>query len=301
MALAFQATLPEEMNKQGEVEYAASFVRWFAEEASRTYGDTIPSQQQNTVVMTIKQPVGVCGIITLWNFPAAMVTRKVAPALAAGCSVVIKPPSETPHTCLALVKLAVESSVPGKCIQVCPTRDRLATLELATNPKIAKIRFTGSTGAIPSCATSQIPSLSPIFKQALRDSGCNVIKCLARCVEIGSPADETDFPDMRTFLPQIEGVLSKSILSKYGHLESAAKCMKARDFLAPPSVVPNVLANLKDYEVCETRSQNAKYFLVTGEVPLSQLNLPRNTRKLFYSPNGHEEIVLVSPSYWFTT
>ncbi|KAL2793812.1 Aldehyde/histidinol dehydrogenase [Aspergillus keveii] len=134
------------MEAKGEVEYAASFVRWFAEEASRTYGDTIPSQRQNTVIMTIKQPVGVCGIITPWNFPAAMVTRKVAPALAAGCSVVIKPPSETPHTCLALVKLAVESGIPGKCIQVCPTRDRLATLELATNPKIAKISFTGSTG-----------------------------------------------------------------------------------------------------------------------------------------------------------
>ncbi|KAL2785358.1 Aldehyde/histidinol dehydrogenase [Aspergillus keveii] len=131
---------------KGEVEYAASFVRWFAEEASRMYGDTIPSQQQNTVVMTIKQPVGVCGIITPWNFPAAMVTRKVAPALAAGCAVVIKPPSETPHTCIVLVKLAVESGVPGKCIQVCPTKDRLATLELATNPKVAKISFTGSTG-----------------------------------------------------------------------------------------------------------------------------------------------------------
>ncbi|KAL3455018.1 Aldehyde/histidinol dehydrogenase [Aspergillus heterothallicus] len=130
---------------RGEVDYAASFVRWFAEEASRTYGDTIPSQQQDTVVMTVKQPIGVCGIITPWNFPAAMVTRKVSLALAAGCSVVIKPPSETPHTCLALVRLAVESGLPGKCIQVCPTLDRLATLELVTNPKIAKISFTGST------------------------------------------------------------------------------------------------------------------------------------------------------------
>lgn len=80
-----------------------------------------------------------------WNFPAAMITRKVGPALAAGCSVVIKPPSETPHTCLALVKLAVESGIPSRCIQVCPTKDRTASLELASNPKVAKISFTGST------------------------------------------------------------------------------------------------------------------------------------------------------------
>ena len=90
-----------------------------------------------------------CGVTDLklsWNFPAAMITRKVGPALAAGCSVVIKPPSETPHTCLALVKLAVEAGIPARCIQVCPTRDRSASLELVTNPKVAKISFTGSTG-----------------------------------------------------------------------------------------------------------------------------------------------------------
>lgn len=75
-----------------------------------------------------------------------MITRKVGPALAAGCSVVIKPPSETPYTCLALVKLAVEAGIPAKCIQVCPTKDRSATLELVTNPNVAKISFTGSTG-----------------------------------------------------------------------------------------------------------------------------------------------------------
>jgi succinate-semialdehyde dehydrogenase / glutarate-semialdehyde dehydrogenase len=81
-----------------------------------------------------------------WNFPAAMITRKIAPALAAGCSVVIKPPSETPYSCLALTKLAVEAGLPSKTIQVCPTKDREAATELATNPLIAKISFTGSTG-----------------------------------------------------------------------------------------------------------------------------------------------------------
>lgn len=130
---------------EGEVVYAASFVSWFAEEATRSYGTTIPSSTTNTSVFVTKEPVGVCGIITPWNFPAAMITRKVAPALAAGCAVVIKPPSETPHTCLALVKLAVEADLPGSIFQVCPTKDREAALELATNEKICKISFTGST------------------------------------------------------------------------------------------------------------------------------------------------------------
>jgi succinate-semialdehyde dehydrogenase/glutarate-semialdehyde dehydrogenase len=130
---------------KGEVIYAASFVSWFAEEATRSYGVTIPSSSSNTTLMTIKQPVGVCGIITPWNFPAAMITRKIAPALGAGCSVVIKPPSETPHTCLALTKLAVEAGLPPSVIQVCPTKNRQAASELAVHPLVRKLSFTGST------------------------------------------------------------------------------------------------------------------------------------------------------------
>lgn len=106
---------------------------------------TIPSSTPHTTVMTIKQPVGVCGIITPWNFPAAMITRKIAPAFAAGCAVVIKPPSETPFTCLALTKLAVEAGLPPKIIQACPTKNREAALELVANPLVRKISFTGST------------------------------------------------------------------------------------------------------------------------------------------------------------
>jgi succinate-semialdehyde dehydrogenase/glutarate-semialdehyde dehydrogenase len=129
----------------GEVAYAASFISWFAEEATRAYGMTIPSSAPRTTLMTIREPVGVCGIITPWNFPAAMITRKVGPALAAGCSVVIKPPSETPYTCLALTKLAVQAGIPPALIQVCPTKNREAATELATNPLVRKISFTGST------------------------------------------------------------------------------------------------------------------------------------------------------------
>lgn len=130
---------------KGEVLYAASFVAWFAEEATRSYGITIPSSYSNTTLMTVREPIGVCGIITPWNFPAAMITRKVGPALAAGCSVVIKPPSETPFTCNALTELAIQAGIPSSVIQVCPTKNREAATELATNPLVRKISFTGST------------------------------------------------------------------------------------------------------------------------------------------------------------
>ncbi|KAI0905176.1 aldehyde dehydrogenase [Ustulina deusta] len=142
MSLENGKTLAE---AKGEVLYAASFISWFAEEATRSYGVTIPSSTPHTTLMTIREPVGVCGIITPWNFPAAMITRKVGPALAAGCTVVIKPPSETPFTCLALTRLAVEAGLPPAAIQVCPTKDRKAAAELATTPLVKKLSFTGST------------------------------------------------------------------------------------------------------------------------------------------------------------
>lgn len=129
-----------------EIKYAASFVSWFAEEATRSYGDTIPSSYKDAEVLTFNEPVGVCAIITTWNFPAAMITRKIAPALAAGCSVVIKPPRETPFSALALAKLALAAGIPPDCIHVVPTSDRKAALQLATNPKVRKLSFTGSTG-----------------------------------------------------------------------------------------------------------------------------------------------------------
>lgn len=131
---------------KGEVVYAASFISWFAEEATRSYGVTIPSSTPHTTLMTTREPIGVCGIITPWNFPAAMITRKVGPALAAGNSVVIKPPSETPYTCIALTKLAVKAGLPPATIQVCPTKDRAAATEIAKNPLVKKLSFTGSTG-----------------------------------------------------------------------------------------------------------------------------------------------------------
>ena len=128
-----------------ELTLAAAMTSWFAEEATRAYGDTIPSSYKNTNVLTFREPVGPCGIITPWNFPAAMITRKIAPAFAAGCSVVIKPPAETPFSALALAKLAIQAGIPKDAIHVVPTTDLEAAQELATSAKIKKLSFTGST------------------------------------------------------------------------------------------------------------------------------------------------------------
>ncbi|KAK1515351.1 succinate-semialdehyde dehydrogenase [Colletotrichum costaricense] len=128
-----------------EVNATAGLAAWFAEEAVRSYGDVIPSSFPNTTVMTFREPVGVCAIVTPWNFPAMMVARKIAPAFAAGCSVVIKPPSETPFSVLALAKLALDAGLPRKLLHVLPTKDRNAATELARHPLVAKLSFTGST------------------------------------------------------------------------------------------------------------------------------------------------------------
>ena len=134
--------LPE---AKGEIAYAASFIEWFAEEAKRTYGDVIPQHQNDKRLVVIKQPVGVCGLITPWNFPAAMITRKAAPALAAGCTVVIKPATQTPYSAFALVELAQRAGVPQGVINVVTGSASEIGAELTSNPQVRKISFTGST------------------------------------------------------------------------------------------------------------------------------------------------------------
>ncbi|KAK9325700.1 aldehyde dehydrogenase domain-containing protein [Lipomyces orientalis] len=132
---------------KGEVAYAASFMDWFAGEAPRAYGDVIaPSVGVNRAI-TIKQPIGVCAIITPWNFPAAMITRKVSAAIAAGCTVVIKPDSETPYTAIALAKLAKIAGIPDGVVNVVTTKSYLKEVgeKLCTDERIKKVSFTGST------------------------------------------------------------------------------------------------------------------------------------------------------------
>jgi len=130
---------------KGEVAYAASFVEWFAEEGKRAYGETIPAVAADKRMLVIKQPIGVCAAITPWNFPAAMITRKVAPALAAGCTVVVKPAEQTPLTALALAELAHRAGFPAGVFNVI-TGDPVAIGgELTSNPTVRKLSFTGST------------------------------------------------------------------------------------------------------------------------------------------------------------
>ena len=131
---------------KGEAAYGASFVEWFAEEAKRAYGRTIPTTTPTRRYVTIKQPVGVCAAVTPWNFPMAMITRKAAPALAAGCTIVLKPPSQTPLTALALAELAERAGVPAGVFNVVTT-DRASEVGrvMCESPLVRKFSFTGST------------------------------------------------------------------------------------------------------------------------------------------------------------
>ena len=130
----------------GEITYGASFVEWFAEEAKRVYGDTIPGHQEDKRIVVIKQPIGVVGAITPWNFPNAMITRKVAPALAVGCSVVLRPPTLTPLSALALAYLAQKAGIPAGVFNIVMGTDSSGMgKELCSNELVRKITFTGST------------------------------------------------------------------------------------------------------------------------------------------------------------
>jgi len=130
---------------RGEIQYAASFVEWFAEEGKRVDGDVAQHPQADKRIMVLKQPVGVCAAITPWNFPAAMITRKVAPALAAGCSIIVKPAEQTPLSALALAALAEQVGIPGGVFQVLTGDAREIGGVLTASPVVRKLSFTGST------------------------------------------------------------------------------------------------------------------------------------------------------------
>ena len=134
--------LPE---SRGEIAYAASFIEWFAEEGKRVYGDTIPQHQADKRIVVLKEPIGVCVAITPWNFPAAMITRKAGPALAAGCTMVVKPASATPYSALAMAELAERAGVPKGVLSVVTGSASAIGAEMSTNPLVRKLSFTGST------------------------------------------------------------------------------------------------------------------------------------------------------------
>ena len=129
----------------GEIVYGASFIEWFAEEAKRIYGDTIPQHQHDKRIVVIKEPVGVVASITPWNFPNAMITRKCAPALAAGCTVVAKPATQTPYSAFALAELAERAGIPKGVLNIVSGASSEIGGEMTSNPIVRKLSFTGST------------------------------------------------------------------------------------------------------------------------------------------------------------
>src|SRR2546425_1288067 len=130
---------------RGEIAYGASFIEWFAEEGKRAYGDTIPSPWADKRILVMKQPVGVCALITPWNFPNAMITRKAGPALASGCTMVLKPASQTPYSALAMAELGERAGIPKGVLNILTGDSKAIGAELCANAKVRKLSFTGST------------------------------------------------------------------------------------------------------------------------------------------------------------
>lgn len=187
---------------RGEVAYGASFIEWFAEEGRRIYGDIIPSHGVDKRILVLKQPIGVVAAITPWNFPVAMITRKVGPALAAGCSIVVKPAAETPLCALRLAQLAHQAGLPPGLLQIVPTSTpRAVGEELTTSPLIAKVSFTGST------ATGKI---------LMRQSASTVKKV---SMELGGNAPFIVFDDA-----DISSAVAGAIASKYRNAGQTCVC-----------------------------------------------------------------------------
>lgn len=152
----------------GEIRYGSAYVKWFAEEAERIYGETIPSPSADQRIMVLKQPIGVVAAITPWNFPNAMITRKVAPALAAGCTVVVKPAEATPLSALAAAYLATEAGLPAGVFNVVPCQNPKDVGEvLSTHPDVRKISFTGSTGV----GAALLRNAAPTIKRSSMELG----------------------------------------------------------------------------------------------------------------------------------
>lgn len=169
MTLEQGKPLPE---AKGEIAYAASFVEWFAEEAKRVNGETLPGHQPDKRILVIKQAIGVAAAITPWNFPAAMITRKVAPALAAGCAMVVKPAPQTPFSALALAELADRAGIPDGILNILPAdvdNAREVGAEMCANPTVRKLSFTGSTAV----GSKLMEQCAPTIKKLSLELGGN--------------------------------------------------------------------------------------------------------------------------------
>jgi succinate-semialdehyde dehydrogenase / glutarate-semialdehyde dehydrogenase len=187
---------------KGEVAYAAGFIEWFAEEAKRVYGDTIPSPWEDRRLVVIKEPIGVCAAITPWNFPAAMITRKLGPALAAGCTFVAKPAQATPFSALALAVLAERAGVPAGVFSVLTGSSREIGGEMTANPDVRKLTFTGSTEV----------------GRTLMKQSADTIKKLS--LELGGNAPFLVFDDA-----DLDAAVAGAIASKYRNAGQTCVCV----------------------------------------------------------------------------
>jgi succinate-semialdehyde dehydrogenase/glutarate-semialdehyde dehydrogenase len=206
---------------RGEIAYAAGFLDWFSEEAKRVYGDTIPAPQADRRIVVLKQPIGVCAAITPWNFPTAMITRKAGAALAAGCTQVVKPASQTPFSALALAELAERAGLPAGVFNVVTGPADLIGGELTANPIVRKLSFTGSTATgkrlLVQCA-------STLKKVSL---------------ELGGNAPFIVFDDA-----ELDAAVDGALASKYRN--SGQTCICANRFLVQDSVYEAFAAKLCD-------------------------------------------------------
>jgi succinate-semialdehyde dehydrogenase/glutarate-semialdehyde dehydrogenase len=206
---------------RGEVAYGAGFIEWFSEEARRTYGDVIPSHARDKRIIVLKEPIGVVGCITPWNFPIAMITRKVGPALAAGCTTVVKPASQTPFCALALAELASRAGVPRGVLNVVTGSAREIGAELTSNPVVRKISFTGSTEV----------------GKVLMAQSASTIKKLS--LELGGNAPFIVFDDA-----DLDAAVEGAIVSKYRN--TGQTCVCANRLLVQASVYDAFAGKLAD-------------------------------------------------------
>lgn len=207
---------------RGEIAYGASFVEWFAEEGKRVYGDIIPAPRPGLRIVVLKEPIGVVGAITPWNFPNAMITRKVAPALAAGCTVVVKPAEDTPLSALALAVLAERAGLPAGVFNVVTARHGAAVGEaLTTSPLVRKISFTGSTA---------------VGKLLMRQSADTVKKL---SLELGGNAPFIVFDDA-----DLDAAVAGAIASKFRN--SGQTCVCANRLLVQDGIYDAFAAKLTE-------------------------------------------------------
>ena len=222
----------------GEIAFAASFIEWFAEEARRINGDVIASPSNDRRLLTLRQPVGVCAAITPWNFPAAMITRKAAPALAAGCTMVIRPASQTPYSALAMVALAERAGIPPGVLNVVTGHPEAIGAELTGNPVVRKLSFTGSTAV----------------GARLMAQGAGHIQKLS--LELGGNAPFIVFDDA-----DLDAAIEGAMISKYRNGGQTCVCSNRM----------YVQAGLYDAFVERLASRASKLVLGDGRAPRTQI------------------------------